>query len=130
MISTIIAYLRRDRIFIANDHLTFPDKREIRMRRRMMIEEKYILRNEEITKMSDFVPTTYKLFLDKLVKLRQRSLLSLLDKNFNEKPQQRPSEFNASRELDNNEKICSERISFRPPTRGLTADQITIKWLR
>ena len=73
MISTIIAYLRRDQIFIANDHLTFPDKREIRMRRRMMIEEKDILRNEEITKMSDFVPTTYKLFLDKLAKLRQRS---------------------------------------------------------
>jgi hypothetical protein len=76
VISTIIAYLRRDQIFIANDHFTFPDKREIRMRRRMMIEEKDISRNEEITKMSDFVPTTYKLFLDKLAKLRQWLKLS------------------------------------------------------
>ena len=42
------------------------------MRRRMMIgnSETEIFRNEEITKMSDFVPTTYKLFLDKLAKLR------------------------------------------------------------
>jgi hypothetical protein len=110
--------------------LKFPDKREIRMRRRMMIEEKDILKNEEITKMSDFVPTTYKLFLDKLAKLRQRLKLSSHNNDFNLKSSQRPSEFNASKESDNNEKICSERISFRPPTRGLTADQITIKWLR
>lgn len=86
-------------------------QREIVKRRRKMVEEKEILRNEEITKMSDFVPTTYKLFLDKLARLR-------------------PSEFNAQKDQDNNENKCSERISFRPPTRGLTADQITVKWLR
>ena len=51
-----------------------------------MVEEKEILRNEEITKMSDFVPTTYKLFLDKLARLRQRLGCFLNQKNFNIKP--------------------------------------------
>ena len=78
--------MRRDQFLIANDHLTFPDKREIVKRRRKMVEEKEILRNEEITKMSDFVPTTYKLFLDKLARLRQRLGCFLNQKNFNIKP--------------------------------------------
>ncbi|CAG5110759.1 Oidioi.mRNA.OKI2018_I69.chr2.g5126.t1.cds [Oikopleura dioica] len=71
------------------------------------------INEEEVAKMADFVPTTYRLFLDKLAKLR-------------------PSEFSFQKDQanDDGEKVCSERILFRPPTRGLTADQITVKWLR
>ena len=38
-----------------------------------MLVENELLKNEEITRMADFVPTTYKLFVEKLAKLRHGS---------------------------------------------------------